>query len=234
MSKTKKDNKRQSGDILENPEALVEQLSRTEKFIERNKTLASIVLGIVTLLVVGFVGGKYYLGEQDKNAQRDLFQAVHYFESDSLGLALNGDGNNYGFLEIIGEYRMTDAANLSSYYAGAIYLKLGDFDNAVKYLSDFSASDYLIQSRAYALTGDAYMELGDYTKAASLYEQAASNNANDQFGHIYLTKAAVANENAGDKNAAIDNYNEIVKEYAKSQSYQDAKKHIARLEGSTK
>ena len=49
-----------------------------------------------------------------------MFQAVYYFEKDSLVQALNGDGNNYGFLEIIDEYSLSDAANLSKFYAGAV------------------------------------------------------------------------------------------------------------------
>lgn len=234
MSKTKKDNEHQTGDLLENPEALAEQLSRTEQFIEKNKTLASIVVGVIAVVIVGFVGSKYYFEGQNQNAQRDLFQAVYYFESDSLGLALNGDGNNYGFLEIMDEYGMTEASNLANYYAGATYLKLGDYDNALKYLNSFSASDYMIQSRAYALIGDANMELGDYATAASSYEKAANNNANDEFSHIYLSKAALANEKSGNTASAISNYNAIVEDYPKSQSFQDARKHIARLEGSSK
>ena len=43
-----------------------------------------------------------------------MFQAVYYFEADSLDRGLNGDGNNLGFLDIIDEYGITDAANLSA------------------------------------------------------------------------------------------------------------------------
>jgi len=38
---------------------------------------------------------------QEAQAQKDMFQAIRYFESDSLNLAVNGDGNNLGFLQII-------------------------------------------------------------------------------------------------------------------------------------
>jgi hypothetical protein len=56
-----------------------------------------------------------------------MFQAVRYFESDSLNLALNGDGNNLGFLQIVEDYSGTKAGNLANYYAGVIYLKQGNF-----------------------------------------------------------------------------------------------------------
>lgn len=231
MSKKKKSTENDSHSLLENPEALAEQLSRSEQFLEDNKTTVFAVVGIVVLLVVGLVGGKFYLQNQDQSAQRDLFQAVYYFEADSLGLALNGDGNNYGFLEIIEEYNMTDASNLANYYAGATYLKLGDFDNALRYLEKFSGSDFLVQGRAYALIGDAHSELGNYAEAASNYEKAANYNANKEFSPIYLQKAAVVNEKAGNSAAALANYQTIVDEYYGVPEYQNAKKHTARLKG---
>ncbi|MBU2915497.1 MULTISPECIES: tetratricopeptide repeat protein [Reichenbachiella] len=231
MTKKRKDAESHGNDLLESPEALAAQLSRTEHFIEKNKTLVSVLGGVVAVIIIGFLFGRYYIENQNENAQRDMFQAVYYFEADSLGLALNGDGNNYGFLEIMDSYGMTDAANLASYYTGATYLKLGDYDNALKYLKEFSADDYLIQSRAYALTGDAYMELGKFSDAAGLYERAANYQANDQFSPVYLVKAAIANEKAGSKSDALANYETIVEKYSASTVYQDAVKHVARLEG---
>ncbi len=231
MSKKKKSTENDSHSLLENPEALAEQLSRSEQFIENNKTLVFTIGGIIAFAILALIGGKYYLQNQDANAQRDLFQAVYYFEADSLGLALNGDGNNYGFLEVIDEYAMTDAANLASFYAGATYLKLGDYDNALRYLNDFSGSDYLVQGKAYALIGDAHSELGDFSTAASFYEKAANYNANKEFTPVYLQKAAIANEKAGNNGAALANYQTILDEYFGVPEYQEAKKHAARLKG---
>ena len=56
--------------------------------------------------------------------------------------------------EIIDEFSGTKAANIASFYAGASYLRLGDFDGAIRHLSDFSSSDFLVQARAYTLMGD--------------------------------------------------------------------------------
>ena len=234
MTKKKKSTENHNNDLLENPEALAEQFSLTEAFIEQNKTLVTVVTGAIFVLFMGYLLGKYYVDGQNKNAQRDLFQAVYYFEADSLGKALNGDGNNYGFLEIIDTYSMTDAANLSNYYAGATYLKLGDFENAVRYLGAFTASDYLIQARAYSLIGDANMELSNYAEAASFYEKAAGYNPNKQFSPTYLVKAAIANEQAGNLTSAKGNYQEIVDNFFGVTEYQESVKQLARLEGLAK
>lgn len=231
MTKKRKSTENHDHDLFENPEAIAEQLSRTEQFIEKNKTVVSVIAGIIVVALLGYLFSNYYIQGQNDNAQRDMFQAVYYFEADSLGKALNGDGNNYGFLEIIDEYGMTDAANMANYYAGATYLKLGDFENAVRYLGAFSASDYVIQARAYALIGDAQMELGNYSEAASQYEKAADYNSNKQFSPTYLVKAAIANEQAGNLNAAKDNYQTIVDDFYGVVEYQESVKHLARLQG---
>lgn len=231
MAKKKKNATSNQDGLLENPEVLAEQFSKTEEFVEKNKTAVMAVGVVVAVAILGYFFGTYYINEQNENAQRDMFQAVYYFEADSLGKALNGDGNNFGFLEIIDEYGMTKAANLANFYAGASYLKLGDNENALRYLKEFSSSDYLVQSRAYSLMGDASMDLGDFEGAASYYEQAASYNANKQFSPTYLMKAAIANEKSSNYEAAIANYNIIIDDYYNVVDYNDAKKHKARLEG---
>jgi tetratricopeptide (TPR) repeat protein len=70
-----------------------------------------------------------------------------------------------GVLYVINNYGGTKAANLAKYYAGLSYLKLGDFNNAVKYLKDFSTDAKQIQLMAYGALGDAYSELNKKDEA---------------------------------------------------------------------
>ncbi|MTI19872.1 tetratricopeptide repeat protein [Fulvivirga sp. RKSG066] len=227
MAKNKKQEEVQSG--LENPEALAEQISRTETFIEENKGLVFGIVAVVVLLVGGVFGYRYYKNTQEQTAQSEMFQAVYYFESDSLDLALNGDGNNLGFTDIAEEYSITDAGNLANYYAGAAYLKKGSFDQAILYLEDFSSDDLLVQARAYSLIGDAYMEKEQYTDAASAYQKAADYKSNKYFSPTYLFKAAIAYEKAGNNEKAKAAYQTIIDEYWDSNEFQKAKKYQARL-----
>ncbi len=232
MAKTKKKPADSGNEIYESPEALAEQLTKAEQFLEDKKN-RGLVLGVGTVIAVAlaaFIGYRFYMTNLEEEAQTELFQAVYYFEADSLGKALNGDGNNYGFLDVIDQYGMTDAANMANFYAGATFLKLGDHESAIRYLKDFSASDLLVQAKAYSLIGDAYMDLEDYNEAYDYYGKAVSYKPNEQFTPLYLTKLAVAAEMKGDKQAAIQAYGRIVDEYKKSQEYQEARKHKARLE----
>lgn len=221
-------------ELLESPEALRSTLiTSTEDFFKKKKN-QRIFLGIgvaVALIIAGIFGYQYYQSNQNQIAQEEMFQAVFYFEADSLNKALNGDGNNYGFLEIIDEFGGTEAANLAHFYAGVSYLKQGEYENAIGHLQDFSASDYLLQARAYALIGDAYMELEQYDEAAQHYEKAADYKPNRFFTPGYLEKAAMAYEAKGDYKAAADRYQRITEEFPTSTAYQEALKHVARLEG---
>lgn len=217
-------------EVYENPDVLAEKFTKTEEFVKSNQKLVFIIGGVIALIVAGFVIFKFYITSQDKIAQTEMFQAVFYFEADSLEKALNGDGNNYGFLDIMDEYPMTSSANLSAFYAGASYLKLGQYEEAITYLEDFNASDLLLQARAYSLIGDAYMELGNFSNAADFYVKAADYKSNETFTPIYLMKAALAYEKLNDFSAAIATYDRIIDNYEGANEYQQARKHKVRLE----
>tara|TARA_B100002051_G_scaffold274081_1_gene314330 strand:+ start:1938 stop:2645 length:708 start_codon:yes stop_codon:yes gene_type:complete len=229
IRKPKKDNK----EILpiENTEAINETLNKSEEFINKNKNKIYSVLGFLMILFLSFSIFSYLKTNQNNTAQEEMFQAVYYFEKDSLVQALNGDGNNYGFLEIIDEYGLSDAANLSKFYAGASYLKLGNYDNAIKYLNDFSSSDLLIQARAYSLIGDSYVEINDYENAIYYFKKASNENPNEFFTPNYLLKLALVYEEIGDLGSALDTYEEIIKEFKNSPEYQTSLKNKSRIEG---
>lgn len=225
--------KEENKSVLENQEALQEKVIGFEHWIEQNSTLVFGVLGVIVLGVAGYFGFQFYTDSQNEVAQKEMFQAVHYFEADSLGLALNGDGNNLGFIDIIDEYGMTDAANLSNYYAGVCYLKQGKFDAAILYLEDFSSNDLLVQARAYSLLGDANMELQKYDEAASYYHKASTYKPNKFFTPTYLLKEALAYEKLNQNDKAIEAYDRIITEFFDAAEYQNARKYKARLQSNS-
>lgn len=231
MARKVKEKKQKKEEIYESPEVLAEQFSKTEEFLRTNRTIVFTIGGIIALVIAGLFIYKYYVNNQNAIAQSEMFQAVYYFEADSLNKALNGDGNNLGFLDIIDDYGMTKAGNLAEFYAGAALLKQGQYEEAIEHLENFKTSDLLAQARSYALIGDAYMELGNYSDAANYYKKAAEYNSNKFFTPQYLMDAALAYEKMGDYNAAKAAYDRIMNEYIDSNEYQSAQKHRARLEG---
>ncbi|MFM7854345.1 MAG: cytochrome C biosynthesis protein, partial [Flammeovirgaceae bacterium] len=115
--------------------------------VAKNPKLIIGVLVALLAVVGGYFGFNYYKKIQNAEAQKEMFQAQRYWESDSLNLALNGDGNNLGLLQIIDNYGMSEAANLANYLVGDIYLKQGKYSLAVFHLKEFKASDLLVQAR---------------------------------------------------------------------------------------
>lgn len=217
-------------ELVENPQALAEKLHGAETWVERHPKTGIGILAAIILIVGGYFGYQYYKDSQEGEAQREMFQAVYYFEADSLDLALNGDGNNLGFVAIIEDYGVTDAAKLANYYAGAAYLKQGRFEVARMYLEDFSSNDLLIQARAYSLIGDTYMEEGNFEEAAGYYDKAANYKPNKYFSPAYLMKAALAFEKNNQEEKAIAAYDKIISEYYDTPEFQQARKFKAKLE----
>ena len=217
-------------EFLEDPDALAGQLERAEDFFQENR---KIVVGIVVGLFVvvgGFFGYRYYMSTQDEEAQNKLFQPVYQFEADSLKQALNGTGATAGLLSVADNYGSTNAGNLAEFYAGVALLKEGKYDDAIEHLKGFSSSDLLVQARAYALVGDAYMEKKSFDDAISYYQKAADYKPNKFFTPGYLTKLAVAYEQAKQNDKAIETYNTIIDKYAESADAVNAKKYKSLLE----
>jgi TolA-binding protein len=234
MAKQKEEKK--SEDLLQSSEALQEKVMGVEHWIESNPKIVLGVLGVLILAVGGFFGYRYYNNTQNEEAQKQMFQAIYYFEKyietghDSLEIALKGDGNNLGFIEIAEDFGSTKAGKLANFYAGAIFLKQGKYKVARLYLEDFSSSDMLVQARAYSLTGDCYMEEGEFGKAADLYNKAANHKPNKFFSPSYLMKEALAYEKLSQNDKAIQVYQKIVETYWDSTEATNAKKYKARLE----
>ncbi|MBU0764645.1 MAG: tetratricopeptide repeat protein [Bacteroidetes bacterium] len=198
-------------------EVIESSLSKSEQFIEKNQKTLSIIL-LVILIVVGIYLAvkKFHYEPMEEEAQQQVFAAIQYFEKDSIELALHGDGNYIGFLEIIEDYSSTAAGNTANYYTGLCFLKSGQFEEAIDYLSSFSTDDKLVGSMALAAIGDAYAEMGSYEEALGYYLEAAKINANNFTSPVILMKAGLLYEEQGRYNEALDVYETIKKEYPKS------------------
>ena len=186
-----------------------ETLTRTEQFLEENYKTLLIALGVIVVLVGIFWLGKLYLGKKNDEAQSQMYQAERYFEMDSLKLALNGDGNYLGFLDIIKDYKFTNAGNLARYHAGICYLHLGNYQEAIDLLNKYSKKDKVLGSLAIGATGDAYVELGDLDKGVTKYLEAAEYGLNSFNTPLFLMKAAELYELTGKYPDALKIYERI-------------------------
>lgn len=207
-------------------------LSKAQGFWQTNqKAIIGAVVAVV-VVVGGYFGYQQYVVKpKEEKAGEAIFKAQQYFGVDSLRKALDGDGSSKGFLYITKNYGGTKSGNLANYYAGVCYLRLGDFNNAVKYLKEFSTDAPQIQLMAYGCLGDAYSEQGKKSEAIEAYKKAAVTFEKDEANSSeYLFRAAMLSEVNGNTKEALDLYKQLKEKFPRTDKGFQADKFINRLE----
>ena len=218
---------------------LVEESKHDEQVIAKAKNFwdrYNKQILIVSALIIVAVGGYYLYNNfvskpNETKAAEAIWKAEDYYRKDSVNLALNGDGANWGFLRVIDKYGGTAAGNLAYFYAGSCYIKLNENEKAVKFLNKFSTDSKPVQAKAYKLLGDAYGDLGKNSDALSNYKKAARHFTKDDVASAeYLFSAAYfADRVMKDNKEAISLYKELKEKFPKSQQAADADNFLAQL-----
>ncbi|MEX0968133.1 MAG: tetratricopeptide repeat protein [Bacteroidia bacterium] len=219
----------------EKPEAahqnVVEERSGFERFVEENSQVLMIAGAVILAGILGFLGYQQFIQKPaQKEAQSNIFMAQDYFARDSLNLALNGDGQNMGFVDIADKYSNTKTGNLASYYAGIIYMRQGQYEVALDYLEDFSSDSKVISAFKYGLIGDAHVQLGDHDKAVSSYEEAVEADENSYTAPMFLKKLGLLRVQMGEHQKALEAYERIKNDYPESNEAGDIEKYISQME----
>ena len=212
-------------EILDNAQA------QTENFFEKNSKMVVVAIVVIFVLAAAIFGYKKLIVEPRLNdAQEMLFEAQYRFEQQNadFALALNGDENAPGFTQVIEKYGNTPAGNLATVYAAACALRLGDFDAAEGYLAKFSnvkgTTGELVNAMAVGIRGEIAVEKGDYAGAAAIFEKAVSVSDNNYTAPLYLRKAAMAYEAAGNAEKAKKCLETINDKYPSSIEAREAEK----------
>ena len=213
----------------EQAEAVVEAVSKTERFFQENgKRLAIISAVFVALCVVVFCWFKFAYQPKVAEAQGQMAIAEQNFRAGNYEVALNGDGNALGFVQVMDEYGKK-AGKAVYFYAGVCELQLGEWEQAIKYLEAYKGKDAILAARATACIGDAYVALEDYSKALGYFEKAAAN-ADNMFAAGYLLRAGIVAEKLGGNAKALSFYKKIKDQYPQSMEGYDIDKYIGRIE----
>lgn len=210
---------------------IMQPVHTLEKFWHKNQKMILYVVGGLALVIGGWYAYQNFVVKpKEEEAQNAMFRAEEYFRMDSLKLALNGDKKDRGFLYIINNYGGTSSGNLAKYYAGACYLRTGDFNSAAKYLSDFSTDAAQIQMMAYGMLGDAYSELKKDEEAVSSYKKAGTAFPKDEsFSAEYLFRAAQKLSLMNKPEDALSLYKQIKENYPQTERGFQVDKYIYEL-----
>ena len=215
--------------------ALSQSASRSEYFVERYQNALMALFGLLILGIVGYYAYQnLYLKPREKEANDALFYALKYLRQDSLNYALKGDGQNYGFVDIIQRYSDTPAGNLAEFYAGSAYLRKGEYQKAIARFDAFSSQDEIVAAQAQGAIGDAFMELEQFKDAEAYYEKAAHMRKNAFTTPLYLEKAAMASIAQQDWKSVETYFEEIKRDYPKSAQAAKADAFIARARAAQK
>ena len=171
----------------------------------------------------------FYLKPRVVAAENAMYKAQELFAVDSFKVAVDGNGKDVmGFKEIASEYGMTASGNLANAYTGICYYKLGKYQDAVKYLTQYDAGDDYFKTSVIGLTGDCYAELGETGKAQDYYSKAIGQK--NELSPVYLKKAGILFETKGQAADAEKMYLQIKNDYPKSMEAGDIDKYLARVQ----
>ena len=212
-------------------EMLATAQTQGENFFEKNSKMVITAIVVIFVLAAAIFGYRKAIIEPRNNkAQEMLFEAQYQFESQNadLALALNGNENTPGFVQVIEQYGNTPAGNLAQMYAAACSLRLGELDQAESYISKFNdvkgIPGQIVNAMAAGIKGDIAVEKGDFESAAKLFEKAAKISDNNFSAPMYLRKASMAYEAAGNAAKAKECLETINDKYPSSLEARESEK----------
>ena len=202
-------------------------ITRSEEFIQKNqKTIIICVVAILVVVLAIFGLRKWYFQPREVRAAEEMYAAEQWFQQGDFDKALNGDDTFRGFLSVIDNYGSTKAGNLAKYYAGIANLRLGNYDEAIKWLGKYNGKDTFTKPIAIMAEGDAEMELGNTDKAVSLYIKAANADDNYITAPTALFKAGLGYLVMGDNAKALDCFKSVKQKYPEATEWQEIDKYI--------
>ena len=205
--------------------------SKTESFFNENGKTIMIAVGVALLAAVGYALLKNFIWEpKSADASNNVWKAEYYSMQNMDSLALNGDGDYYGFYDVAEEYSGTESADIANYEIGVKFLQDEEFEDAIEYLSKASFDDEILESIRLGAIGDANIELGNFEEGIQQYEKAISNSKNEATAPLYLFKKGLCCEELEDLECALSAYNRIKIDFHNSVEGRSIAKYIARVE----
>ena len=196
-------------------------------FLKRNLRIV-IASAILFIMVIG--GGiAYYFHSQaqELEAQELLVFAEKAFQEGDFELALWGDERQRGLIDIITNFRRTNAGNMAQYYAAVSEAELGNYYDALMYIERFTPPKGILGVGPVSFHAVILANMQEYQRAANIFVKAAEWDINDSTTPQNLLNAAQASIEAGDYDRARQLVARILSDYEDSQVADRAR----RLEG---
>ena len=198
-------------------------ISKSEQFIEKNqKAIIACVVAVVVIVLAIFGIKKFVSEPRQAKANEAVFAAEQYFAMGDYKSALYGDststGDQYGvgLLDVIDKYGSTKAGKRAKYEAGICFLRLGQYQDALKYLEAYNGKDQLTPVIDEMMKGDAEAEQGNNSAALKHYTKAAKMDDNPITAPFALFKAGIVYLMENDNAKAIECFKSVKEDYPES------------------
>lgn len=206
-----------------------EAVSKTEDFFKKyGNMMYGCILAILIVALAILAYNRFILQPKKQQATDQMARAERWFDAGEYELALNGDNNDLGLVDIIDQYGSKAPASVYM-YAGVAKLQCGEYEDAINYLKKYDGKDPIMMARAQACIGDAYVELQDYSTAINWFQKAAKTSDN-ALAAAYLLKAGIAAEANGNQDQALSFYKEIKEKWNNAPEALEIDKYINRIQ----
>jgi tetratricopeptide (TPR) repeat protein len=164
---------------LEEPDEFITFGTRLLETAANHKEKLSIALGVICIIIVGFLGMRYYSGQNENKASDLLGQNVAKYEMiknqtgpDNAYLSVKKD-----FQLILEKYSGKDAGKLARIIFANICYNGGDYDKAIRLyqtsLEEFNENIF-IKNQILSSMGHTHEKKKDYINAAKYFEMIVS------------------------------------------------------------
>lgn len=205
-------------------------ISAAESFIEKNKKLLTIAIIVIAVLALAIFGIVKWNASRDAKANAAMFGAEQYFANGEYELALNGNTQFAGLLDVADQYGSTKSGNRAKYQAALCYMYTGKYSEAIDMLNSYKGKDKVTPIMKEITLGSAELEQGNNAAASKHFEKAikAAKGYEDLASYaIYLNGMAYLLD--GNMEKANAQFNEL-KNYPRTNEYRLADQMIGLTE----
>ncbi len=200
-------------------------------FFEKYKSKIMLYAGV---LVVAVAAVYFYMNQKSQSNEKaglELSRIMPIYDQGAYLEAIEGkQGTNIiGLKKLVEDYGGTENGETAKIYLANSYSFLGNYEEAIKYYSDYSGTiDYF---EAAALAGQAgyHASKNEFEKAADLFLQASKKSEVNSQNPDYLLNAGINFLKAGEKEEAKIVFSSIKEDYATSAAQREVDKYLSMI-----
>jgi tetratricopeptide (TPR) repeat protein len=211
---------------------LVENYFKVKNFYLDHPKIILGTAGAIVLIVFVVI---FLINKSKENAEianTQLAGVLKLYDQGTYQQAIDGvpAKNIRGLKSIVEDYGSTESGETAKLYLANSYMFLGNLDEALKYYDDYSGDIDLMKAAAYAGIAICYEAKNNLKYAAEYFMKAANVMKNAAVTPEYLTNAARAYSQIGEKIKAKKILDQMKKDFPDSQFARDYDRYTAEFQ----